>query len=850
MNDLSIIIFAIAGFGILLLLILLGRIFALNTKSPFQRHRSTQSGLSDLLNYASIIEDGILVGKNGSLMSAWSYRGEDNASSTDEHRNSVSFRINQALSGLGSGWMFHIDAVRRPTEIYSDKGLSHFPDPVTEAIENERRQLFSGLGNMYDGYFILTITWFPPVLAQAKFVELMFDDDTKDPDKQDRTTALVEQFKREIANIESRLSAAFSVTRLKSRIVQDDDGNEVVFDELLSWLQYAVSGTHHDIRLPHNPMYLDSLVGGQELFGGVVPKIGRHFIQVVSIEGLPIESTPGILSALAELPGEYRWSSRFIFMDEHQAHKHLEKFRKKWRQKIRGFFDQVFNTASTAVNKDAVLMVDDAESAIADLSGGMVAFGFYTSVIVLMDEDREQLDASSRMVEKAVTRLGFAARIESINTLDAFFGSLPGHGVENVRRPLINTMNFADMIPTSSIWTGLSQAPCPMYPPLSPALMHCVTQGQTPFRLNLHVGDIGHTIMFGPTGGGKSTHLAILAAQLRRYSGMSIYSFDKGLSLYPLTKAVNGLHYSVAADDETLSFCPLQFLDSASDRAWAMEWVDSILILNGVETTPAQRNEIAHAIDSMRDSGAKTLSELSVTIQDEAIRAVLKQYTVDGAMGHLLDAEHDGLELSDFTTFEIDDLMSLGDKYALPVLLYLFRRIEKSLHGQPAAIILDEAWLLFAHDVFREKIREWLKVMRKANCLVLMATQSLSDAARSGILDVIMESTATKIFLPNIYARDEDASALYRRMGLNDRQIEILATAVPKKQYYYVSANGRRLYELAIGPLTLSFVGASDKDSINSIKELVATHGDKWVPQWLNSRGLSFEPNLREPSHV
>jgi len=229
-----------------------------------------------------------------------------------------------------------------------------------------------------------------------------------------------------------------------------------------------------------------------------------------------------------------------------------------------------------------------------------------------------------------------------------------------------------------------------------------------------------------------------------------------------------------------------------------MEWIDTILALNNVITTPAQRNEIGNAVMSMYDSGAKTLSEFSLTIQDEAIREAIKQYLVDGNMGHLLDAEEDGLSLSDFTVFEIEELMNLGEKFALPTLLYLFRRIERSLKGQPAAIILDEAWLMLGHPAFREKIREWLKVLRKANCIVLMATQSLSDAANSGILDVMVESTATKIFLPNIYARDEDTAALYRRMGLNARQIEILAPAIPKRQYYYISENGRRLFEPGI----------------------------------------------------
>ncbi len=135
-------------------------------------------------------------------------------------------------------------------------------------------------------------------------------------------------------------------------------------------------------------------------------------------------------------------------------------------------------------------------------------------------------------------------------------------------------------------------------------------------------------------------------------------------------------------------------------------------------------------------------------------------------------------------------------------------------------------------------------MLRKANCLVLMATQSLSDAANSGILDVIVESTATKIFLPNVYARDDDMAALYRRMGLNARQIEILATAVPKREYYYVSENGRRLYDLALGPLTLAFIGASDKESVATIKHLEARFGDQWVDKWLAGRGLNLNGYL------
>ncbi len=829
----------IAIMGAILIVALFALVYKNAKSTKLDRFRSKDAGMADLLNYAAMVDDGVIVGKNGSFMAAWLYSGDDNASSTDQQREMVSFRINQALAGLGNGWMIHVDAPRRPAPNYSERGLSHFPDPITEMIDEERRQLFEGLGTMYEGYFVITATYFPPMLAEQKFVELMFDDDRPSPTQKARTTDLIEKFKRDIVSFESRLGAALKLTRLNGHSVMNEDGSTVTQCDFLRWLQFCATGVNQPVILPSNPMYLDSIIGGQEMWTGVVPRIGRKFVQTVSIDGFPLESTPGVLSALSELPTEYRWSTRFIFMDTHEAVKHLEKFRKKWRQKVRGFFDQVFQTNSGKIDQDALSMVEDADQAMAEVNSGLVAQGYYTSVVVLMDDDRDKVELSARQLEKAITAIGFGARIETINNLEAFFGSLPGHGVENVRRPIINTMNLADLMPTSSIWTGLNFAPCPMYPPLSPPLMQGVTNGSTPFRLNLHVRDVGHSFMFGPTGAGKSTALGLIAAQLRRYPGMSIFAFDKGMSLYPLAKAVGGKHFTVAGDDETLAFCPLAFLETKGDRAWAMDWIDTILALNGVITTPAQRNEIGNAIVNMYESGGKTLSEFSIIIQDEAIRDAIRQYTVDGAMGHLLDAEQDGLSLSDFTVFEIEELMNLGEKYALPVLLYLFRRIERSLRGQPAAIILDEAWIMLGHPAFRAKIREWLKVLRKSNCLVLMATQSLSDAANSGILDVIVESTATKIFLPNVYARDEDTSVLYRRMGLNPRQIDILATAIPKRQYYYVSENGRRLFELALGPVALAFVGATDKESIATIKGLEARLGPRWVDEWLSLRGVT-----------
>jgi type IV secretion system protein VirB4 len=190
--------------------------------------------------------------------------------------------------------------------------------------------------------------------------------------------------------------------------------------------------------------------------------------------------------------------------------------------------------------------------------------------------------------------------------------------------------------------------------------------------------------------------------------------------------------------------------------------------------------------------------------------------------------------------------MNLAPKYGLPLLLYLFRRLERSLRGQPAAILLDEAWLMLSHPVFRDKIKEWLRVLRKANCLVLMATQSLSDAINSGLLDIIKDSTASKIFLPNPNAEDQDGGALYRRFGLNDREIEIIAGATPKRDYYYKSDEHQRIFDLALGPLALAFVGVSDKESVSQVKRCQEQFGDAWIDEWLSRRGLTLSEYLGE----
>lgn len=814
-----------------------------------KEYRSTAAGLPDLLNYAAMIDDGIVINKDGSLLAAWYYRGDDMSSATSFERNAMSAKINAILSKLGSGWITHHDAIRLPINTYPSSERSFFPDPITRLIDEERRTQFESFGTHYDTVYAVTISYMPPLRHQKKLMDMMITEDThsnettqteKNPLKQDLSS--LSYFKSIISEIEDGLSAILDMERMGSTQNSENDA-------LLQYLHFCISGSYHAIRLPSCPMYLDSVIGNYNFYTGMTPKLNDEYIAVVSIDGFPQDSVPGILTGLDCLPISYRWSTRFIYLDPAESVTHLKKYRRKWQQKVRGFSDQVFKTNNGVIDQDALEMVSDSEDAIAEAASNLVTYGYYTSVIVLMASDSGELSQHTKEVRRMLQNLGFSCRIESVNTVEAWIGSLPGHGVQNIRRPMIHTLNLADMLPLSAIWPGRDTNPCPFYPANSPPLIHTATEGATPFRLNLHVGDVGHTLIFGPTGSGKSTLLALIAAQFRRYKDSCVFAFDKGNSLLPLTLAVEGHHYEICEESDnsdshiSTSFCPLGSIQNNQDQAWAEEWIANLLVIQGIKMTPSYLNDIHRAMRLLRNSPHQTLSDFATNLQDFELKEALQHYCIGGAMGHLLDSESDSLIDNTFQVFEIEELFNSGEKNLVPVLLYLFHMIEKRLTGQPTLLILDEAWLMLGHPVFREKIREWLKVLRKSNCAVILATQSLSDVTRSGIIDVLQESCPTKILLPNASAMQAGSRELYEKMGLNEVQIDLISTATPKRHYYAISPEGTRLFDLKLGPITLSFVGASGKDDIRKIKKLKNDYGAKWPYHWANIKEESHEKN-------
>jgi type IV secretory pathway VirB4 component len=258
----------------------------------------------------------------------------------------------------------------------------------------------------------------------------------------------------------------------------------------------------------------------------------------------------------------------------------------------------------------------------------------------------------------------------------------------------------------------------------TPPLLFAATTGATPFRFNLHVSDLGHTLIVGPSGAGKSTALGLIAAQWFRYPGAQVFAFDRGYSIWMLTAAAGGEFYDLAGDDSDLAFGPPQDIDGEAGLSWAVGWLEALCQLSGLKISPRQRNAISDAVMQLRLSPTRTLTELSANVQDLEVRDALQHFTVAGPLGSLLDADVDTLGSGRFLSFETENLLQLDEKAVIPVLLYLFRRIEQRLDGSPTLILLDEAWSYLQHSLFRDRLRDWLKTMRRKNAAVVMATQT------------------------------------------------------------------------------------------------------------------------------
>ncbi|HYL06656.1 MAG TPA: hypothetical protein VE075_11485, partial [Thermoanaerobaculia bacterium] len=568
-----------------------------------REHRTEPAGLCDWLLWAYLVDEGVVLGKDGSLLAGWSYRGPDTSSATAEDLNALASHVSQALLPFGNGWMVHWNAVRHAAPGYAPAGA--FPDPVTALIDEERRRTYEATAAHFETDTFVTLSFLPPPDLYSRLARSFVQGEARGVKSWEEVLAA---FLRGAGELERRLSAVLRPRRLGS-------------DELLTLLHTCLTGLDHAVRAPIAGCELDSFLADQEAVGGWRPRIGGMAIRAVAIQGFPAASWLGMLDRLNSLPFAVRLSHRVIPLDQATAARLIRRAQVQWFMKRQGAADLVRGAvarqrqAQTAEqeadarlfqDQDASRMAADAAAAAGENASGQVRFCFYTPTVVVMQPSDGEADQAAAEVLKLLADRGFTARIEDVNALEAWLGSLPGHGFPNLRRPLLSSRNVADLVPLTSIWPGLKSNPSAYFPEDSPPLLWAATSGATPLRVNLHASDVGHSLVAGPTGAGKSTLVNLAVAQFFRYPRAQVFVFDLGYSGYVLAQAAGASHFAIraGAGEAATAFQPLAGVDDPGELAAAAEWLELLLSLQGgVVVGPAARTEIVAALRQLAGEG-------------------------------------------------------------------------------------------------------------------------------------------------------------------------------------------------------------------------------------------------------
>ena len=774
--------------------------------------------LSSYVPWICLIDKGVVLNKNGTLQKTLKYRGYDLDSSTVYELKNINAKLNDVIKRFGQGWSLNVEARRKRCTDYIEAENEIL---AIDIIEKERKLNFLENEHFESEYYLTIVQLIPT--DNSKKVGEIFLEYAKKSEILDKT---LENFNKEFKKILNLFKEIFlEVTEL------DDE-------ETYTYLHSCVSTKTDKVVVPEIPYAMANYLCDSDLVGGLKPKLRGKEIRCISIQGFPNYTVPGFFDVLNRLNIPYRWITRFLMLSKLEALSKMEKKYKNIFSQRLSLFQRVYaeltgekEENSRKLNEDALNKANEVRTQIALTAGDYVSQGFYTCTLIVDGDSIDEVEERVDIISKTINNMGFITIEESINSVEAFLGSVPGNITNNIRMPILNTITLSHLLPVSSVWGGDSWNKHLNAPPL----IYTKTKGSTPFRFNIHIEDIGHSAIVGPTGYGKSVLLGLIASSFMKYKDSRVYFFDKDASSRVLTYAVGGEFHDLGNDE--LSFQPLANIEIVEEKEWAYGWILEILEQENVKVSPTQKEKIWKALDNLAKTPIelRTISNFYTSVNDREIKEALIPYKIGGALGRYFDSDKDTLNFSRWQVFEMNQVIN-NKKGITPLLSYIFRRIENSLDGSPYIIILDECWMFFDSPIFAAKIREWLKVLRKKNCSVIFATQELGDILNSKLFTTVLDACQTKVFLPNPNAFADNYIPIYEKFGLNKTEIEIISKATKKKEYYYKSTKGSRLFELDLKEKTLSLIASSDLAKQNKAKELkeIYRNANDFTREWLS----------------
>jgi len=544
------------------------------------------------------------------------------------------------------------------------------------------------------------------------------------------------------------------------------EGNFCEISEFLGMLVNC--GDHTPMMVTRNK--LDNYLPTNRLFFGSRsieargPR-GRRYAGIVSVREYGPATSAGVFDGFLQMPFEFIMTQSFVFSNRTIA---INKMQLQQNRMIQA-------------EDKAVSQIAEISRALDMAMSGEIGFGEHHISILCIDNDLKALENSLSMASVEFSNCGMQPVRERVNMEPSYWGQLPGNISYIVRKSVINTLNLSGFASMHNYPLGkISGNHWGDY------VTVLDTTSGTPFYFNYHVRDVGHTLIIGPTGAGKTVLMNFLCAQAQKFRPRTFF-FDKDRGAEIFIRALGGI-YNVIDPGANCGFNPFKLPDNGENRTFLLDLLKTLVTSNGETLNAEDIKILTQAVDGnyKLDHRDRKLSNIAPFLGMDGpgtLASRIAMWHGKGSHAKIFDNEEDKIDLTLARVFGFEMAELLKDPVSLaPVLLYIFHRINISLDGSRTMIVLDEAWALIDNPVFAPKIKDWLKVLRKLNTFVIFATQSVEDASKSRISDTLIQQTATQIFLPNLKATEVYRSAFM----LSQREYILIKTTDPASRYFLI----------------------------------------------------------------
>lgn len=778
----------------------------------------TERRFIDILNWGALVAPGVMVCKDGSRLAGWEMTGIDTESLEPGALAGRLAHVGYALSGLSDGETVWSVFERRPWVPDSEpETVGH---DALDAIALESRLLLAAPGATWTDRLLLFLGWRP---------------ETPGPEAEMRAG-----FDEAMERLASRLASFVGLKRL----VPAGPGEPCPFCGALAGLLGQARNAPR-FREADMPVGLDMLLGAEVLQparAGPVTLDGRA-LAVLALEGLPVTYGLAPFERFQDLPCPFSWVTRYEALSPATARGAVRRRQRFWRQGSADLLANIVGDGGGRRDLYGAAMAESLDPVLARLTRGAEGHGYYVSVFLLQGADRAALAPRIAMLRAAADDGHYGVREEFGNAVPALLSALPGHSEVNPRRAVLRAQAMADLMPVRSIWRGSATCPSPRLPSGTPALLEARSRTGEHVHMNLHEGDLGHTLLFGPTGAGKSVLLGRIVAAWLRYPDAQVIHFDRGRSIAHACAALGGsfLEPGVPGASGIAPFAQLRRLGTS----WGLSWLTALVEHGlGRRPRPDEARELGEAVEALSGEERPSLQMVWEIVQSGDLRQVLLAWTRGPDAGMFDAAEADvgaTLERAPLTVFETHALFESTPTVSMLSVDYIFAEVARRFDGRPTLVVLDEAWSFFAHPLWVDRLRSWLKEGRKHNVALLMATQSVADAAESRLTSDLLESCPTKLYLPNPEAMSRAARGHYASLGLEPAQIELIARIAPKRELYVEQPSGRRVISLPIGPAALSLLGRTGANDSARALRLRTDNPDFWKEDFRNDTGIDLQ---------